>query len=131
MVKKGISARSFVGRVKRSLVCSRKTKARLADELFSELLEQFGTPDATIPRDYAAPEEVARDLQQDVDEREVLRIKRRRKRALVSFAVLALALLIFVVSYIIILLNDHDVVVTERVPGYTYSISSSSNQEQE
>ncbi len=127
--RQSINVRLFVKQVKRNLVCSHKTKTHLTDELCTELIEQFGDTAATIPDDYAAPEEVAHDLQKDIDPNELLQIKCRRKRCIVSFAVLAFVLLAFMITYIVILASDHEVVVTERYYDYTCSSSNSAQEE--
>ncbi|MEG0912238.1 MAG: hypothetical protein RSD35_06390 [Oscillospiraceae bacterium] len=113
-----LSVNEYLKRVKRLLICPDKTKKQLLSGLRQELLEQCDKDNSHVPVGFASPQETAAELQENVSESEIAMLKKRRKKLFVFTALLAGILFIFMLVYLVILMNDHEVVVTERIHGY-------------
>lgn len=92
------SAKRYTSKLKRTLPCTRATKAKLLEE-FSHLLDGFldENPDATyadLSNAFGPPEEMAEALMEKVSEQEKRAFGHRRLVRRIVAAILAIALLI-------------------------------------
>lgn len=109
-------ARKYLNKVKKHLTATRETKQKLLDGFASEMQELDGNGDyQQLTAHFGTPEEVAKELQESVPEKEYKTCKKKKKICIVAGCIVLIAAVAALVYYAYFLSSHTEVNVTETI----------------
>ena len=116
-------AKRFVKQVSKRLFCANETKSKLTDGIVQELAERYSGQDSlsydALLQDFGSPDEIALEMQENVNPQEVVSVKKKRKviaAALIVLAVVAFLALGYVTWNVF---QDQQTWAVEQIRDYT------------
>ena len=110
----------FLYKVGRYLVCPSKTKKHLLAGLRQELADRVAREGRHAWDSIGLPEEIAVELQENVNPREVSLIKNQKKRGMTAFFVAVIVLLFVLVLCLSYFCLHQEVVAENNISGYSF-----------
>ena len=116
-------AKRFVKQVSKRLCCANETKSKLTDGIVQELAERYSGQDSlsydALLQDFGSPDEIALEMQENVNPQEVVSVKKKRK--VIAAALIVLAVVAFLAFGYVTwnVFQDQQTWAVEQIRDYT------------